>query len=284
MTASTNAIADRIEPIDIADMTAQEFERFANLARAESGVVLSTAKRQMVKSRLMRRLRACGVRSFSEYAEMLENGDKAEIQQFLNSITTHHTGFFREPHHFDTFEGALREWGQRNLQTAPIKIWSAAASSGQEPYSIGMSILKTAPEAKRQHYKVLATDIDTSVIANAAAGEYDAMDLERSARDEWRPHFHQVDGGRYRALPNLRALIAFKQLNLLHEWPMRGPFDAVFCRNVIIYFDNPTKAALLKRIRDVLKPGGLLFLGHSETLADREGLTPIGRTTFQKNA
>lgn len=263
-------------------MTPGEFQRFADIALAESGVVLNEAKRQMVRSRLMRRLRALGLASFKDYAVRLEAGDPAEMQQFLNVITTHHTGFFREPHHFDMLETQLRTWSGRNLDTEPVKIWSAACSSGQEPYSIAMSILRTQPDARRQRYKILATDIDTSVVAEAAAGVYDEADLTRSPRDAWTPYFDRRDGGGMQASARLRALIAFRQLNLLKPWPMGGPFDAIFCRNVIIYFDNPTKAALLRRMRDILKPDGLLFLGHSETLGDRDGLKPVGRTTFQR--
>lgn len=269
-------------PVESSEISPADFERLATLARAESGVVLSEAKRQMVKSRLMRRLRALSIPTFGEYATRLEAGDPAEMQQFLNSITTHHTGFFREPHHFETLEAGLTQWSKRNLANDPVKIWSSAASSGQEPYTIAMSVARANPDARREHYKILATDIDTSVIASAASGVYDAADLERSPRDFWRPFFHPIADAKMQADPKLKRLIAFRQLNLLHKWPIRGQFDAIFCRNVIIYFDNPTKAALLKRMQAVLKPGGLLFLGHSETLADREGLTPVGRTTFQK--
>lgn len=270
--------------IDAGEMTAADFARFAALAAEASGVVLTDAKRQMVRSRLMRRLRALGVPSFADYAARLEDGDAAELQNFLNAITTHHTGFFREPHHFDTLETAVKTWSSRNLDAEPIKIWSAACSSGQEPYSIGVTLLRAAPDARRQRFKVLATDIDTSVVAQAAAGRYRASDLQRAPRPGWTPYFEAVGDAELQASSRLKALIAFRRLNLLEDWPIRGQFDAIFCRNVIIYFDNETKAGLLRRLRAVLKPGGLLFLGHSETLADREGLESIGRTTFLKKA
>ena len=268
----------------LGDMTDRDLERFAKLAQSASGVILNAAKRQMVRSRLIRRLRALGLNSFSSYADLLERGDAAEEQEFLNSITTHHTGFYREPHHFETLESYLPKWSKRNLQQDPIKIWSAAASTGQEPYTIGMSLLRVDPQARRKTHKILGTDIDTAVLDYAAGGCYPAADLQRSAKDYWRQYFDAEGDAEFRVQQRLRSLISFNHLNLLKEWPISGTFDVVFCRNVIIYFDNPTKERLLARLRDVLRPGGLLFLGHSETLGARDGLKPIGRTTFLKDS
>lgn len=284
MASSLNPQRPEIQAIQTGEMTDRDLERFAKLAHASSGVVLNTAKRQMVRSRLIRRLRARGLDSFASYADLLERGDPAEEQEFLNSITTHHTGFYREPHHFETLETHLATWSKRNLQQDPIKIWSSAASTGQEPYTIGMSILRVDPAARRQTYKILGTDIDTAVIDYASNGRYPAADLERSTNDYWRPYFDAVGDAEFCVQQRLRSLISFNQLNLLKSWPITGTFDVVFCRNVIIYFDNPTKERLLARIREVLRPGGLLFLGHSETLGARDGLKPIGRTTFLKDS
>lgn len=283
---ASSAIPKRpeIQAIQTGDMTDRDLERFAKLAHTASGVVLNTAKRQMVRSRLIRRLRAHGLDSFSSYADLLESGDPAEEQEFLNSITTHHTGFYREPHHFETLETYLAKWSKRNLQQDPIKIWSSAASTGQEPYTIGMSVLRVDPGARRQTHKILGTDIDTAVIDYASNGRYPAADLERSANELWRPYFDAAGDDEFFVQQRLRSLISFNHLNLLKPWPITGTFDVVFCRNVIIYFDNPTKERLLARLRDVLRPGGLLFLGHSETLGARDGLKPIGRTTFLKDS
>lgn len=260
----------------------EDFVAIAAMVREASGIVLGQNKRDLVHGRLRRRLRALHLTSFSDYRAMLDGPDGAEERvRMINAITTNLTGFFREPHHFDAL-------GDRVLPALPrdqhrLRIWSAGCSSGEEPYSIAMTLHRAMPDLDAWDAKVLATDIDTDMIAHGAAGLYG---MERAAAipaELRRAHVRRVDASTVAMGDELKELIAFRPLNLLGPWPMRGPFDAIFCRNVVIYFDKPTQRVLFDRFAEMLKPGGILFVGHSESLYRvSERFTHLGRTIYRR--
>ncbi len=260
-----------------------EFERIRELVREHTGIALSDAKRQLVHGRLSRRLRALKLTSFTDYIALLENGDAGELEEFTNAVTTNLTSFFREPHHFDYL---AREMLPSVVATASrrLRIWCCAASTGEEPYSIAMVLREAHAQLRGWDVKVLATDLDSNVLGHAKWGVYtrdrfESMDGKRIAR-----FFEEVSGAdRLSAADELRDLITFKQLNLMNDWPMKGPFDAIFCRNVIIYFDKATQRQLFARMAELQRPGDYLFLGHSESMyrvSDRYEL--IGRTIYRR--
>jgi chemotaxis protein methyltransferase CheR len=262
------------------EYTEQDFRRVCGLIRARAGIALGAAKQDMVYSRLARRLRALGLRRFRDYLDVLEDDGSGEWETFTNALTTNLTSFFREPHHFTTLARHLRQGGRRR----PTAIWCCAASTGEEPYSIAI----TAAEAfasLQPPVRILATDIDTNVLDSARQGVYAGERLERMAREQVERYFQRGVGtraGYVRVRAELRDLVTFRALNLLDPaWPLRGPFDAIFCRNVMIYFDKDTQAQVLRRFAPLLAPEGLLFVGHSESLfhvADTYRL--LGQTVY----
>ncbi len=266
-----------------------EFERLRALVREHTGIALSDAKRQLVYGRLARRLRALKLETFGQYIELIERGEPGELEEFVNAVTTNLTSFFREPHHFEYMARdmipALLSRGDSSYR---LRIWCCAASTGEEPYSIAMMLREAQDRLAAWDVKMLATDLDSNVLATGAAGVYaderlKGMDPARVAR-----FFDKGTGahaGKFRVREELRNLITFKQLNLMNEWPVRGPFDAIFCRNVIIYFDKATQRTLFERMAALQRPGDLLFLGHSESLyrvSERYEL--IGRTIYRRLA
>jgi len=270
------------------ELTDAQFNRIRALVREHTGIALSDAKRQLVYGRLSRRLRALKLGSFREYIELLERGVANELEEFINAITTNLTSFFREPHHFEYLAtDLLPQIVARNTGMRRARIWCCAASTGEEPYSIGMVLREAAPLLHGFDIKVLATDLDSAVLATAANGIYNAERLTSVASTRASRFFRKGSGahaGQYRVQDELRNLITFKQLNLMHEWPVRGPFDAIFCRNVIIYFDKDTQRALFARMAALQRPGDILFLGHSESLyrvSDQYEL--VGRTVYRRN-
>lgn len=273
----------RRAPDDVAPtLTERQFARIAALARTEAGIALAPAKRAMVQSRLARHMRRAGFTRPDDYIAALEAGADAPARAaFVSMITTNVSSFFRERHHFDVLARSilppLLERG------APIRIWSAGCASGQEPYSIAMTILGLAPDARRRDIRILATDIDAAVLARAAAGTYRDPDLE-GLDDSLRARFFVPGGDSNRVSDEVRDLVAIRRLNLHDPWPMRRPFDAIFCRNVVIYFDADTQAALWPRFHDALVPGGHLFLGHSERVhpLDGSGLAAAGPTGYRR--
>jgi chemotaxis protein methyltransferase CheR len=268
--------------------TDDDFEALRRLVKEMTGINLAESKRELVYGRVSRRLRALGLPTFTAYREVLESGDGSELVAFCNALTTNLTAFFRESHHFDylrdvflTPRRAAARRGER------IRIWSSACSSGEEPYSIAMTIIETVPDWQSWDIKILATDLDSDLLARAQRGVYGAdrvkgMDPKRLSR-----FFTQARDGAeisYTVVPDLARLITFRQINLMHDLPMHGPLDAIFCRNVVIYFDKDTQRALFSRIAKVQQPGGLLFLGHSETLfkvSDEYAL--IGKTIYRRS-
>ena len=264
-----------------------EFERIRELVREHTGIALSAAKRQLVYGRLSRRLRALRLASFSEYISLLEGGEPAELEEFTNAVTTNLTSFFREPHHFEylaqeMLPGAL----ERNAGLRRLRIWCCAASTGEEPYSIAMVLREARDRLVGWDVKLLATDLDSNVLAQGKRGLYHRDRFAGMAPRRIARFFEEVQDGndiKFAASEELRSLITFKQLNLMHEWPMKGPFDAIFCRNVIIYFDKETQRQLFARMAALQRAGDFLFLCHSESLyrvSDRYEL--IGRTIYRR--
>jgi chemotaxis protein methyltransferase CheR len=270
-------------------LTDAQFHRIRALVREHTGISLSEAKRQLVYGRLVRRLRALKLQSFGEYLELLEEGVPSELEEFTNAITTNLTSFFREPHHFEYLASdVLPQIIARDSGIRRARIWCCAASTGEEPYSIAMVLREAQDMLAGFDIKLLATDLDSAVLATGAAGIYNAERFQSVSSARVSRFFTKGSGsvaGKFRAQDELRNLITFKQLNLMHEWPMRGPFDAIFCRNVIIYFDKETQRALFERMAALQRPGDILFLGHSESLyrvSDKYEL--VGRTIYRRNA
>jgi len=248
--------------------TRKDFNTLCAMVDQHTGIQLGEGKEDMLYGRLSRRIRKIGLSSFKAYIEYLEqdeNGD--EFGEFINSVTTNLTSFFRESHHFDYLKKTvLPELMQRNKTSRRIRIWSAGSSTGEEPYSIAMTVAETMPPG--WDVKILATDLDTDVLAHGERGVYDnsrVEGLDRAVVQRWFVK-NRNQPGKVHVKPELQELIYFRQLNLLQPWPMKGPLDIIFCRNVIIYFDMPTKQKLMNRYADILVPGGHLFLGHSEAM------------------
>ncbi len=260
----------------------RDFRRVCELIHQRAGIALAPAKRDMVYGRLSRRLRALGLRSFQEYLDRLEKDGGDEWQAFTNALTTNLTSFFREPHHFDK----LREELLQRTHRAPLQIWSCAASTGEEPYSLAI----TACEAfgtLTPPVRILATDVDTQVLSVGAQGVYSVERIANLDPALKRRYFQRGTGpneGKCRVVPALRQLIEFRQLNLLApRYDVGGPYDALFCRNVMIYFDKPTQRAILSRLVEHMGDDGLLYTGHSENyLHAADLIQPCGRTLYRR--
>jgi chemotaxis protein methyltransferase CheR len=267
-----------------------DFRSLSKLAYEETGIVLPESKRNLIYGRLSRRLRALGLTAFRDYRAFLGGaGGASEMQNFVNSISTNLTKFFRESHHFDHFRTAVvvPYANARGRSSRRLRIWSAGCSTGEEPYTIAVILQKEMTDIARHDVRVLATDIDTEVLGKAARGEYPATSVEDVPK-VYRGFFLPGPGSRGATIQMseaTRSLIAFRQLNLLEAWPFRGLFDAIFCRNVMIYFDGPTKTALVERFVKALIPGGWLYIGHSESLLGSQmGLKLMGRTIYRREA
>lgn len=260
----------------------------AKLVYEHAGIVIREHKEAMARGRLARRVKVLGLGSIAEYCSYLRTPAAAdEIPELINAVTTNHTAFFRERHHFDHLRKDVlpRLIQERAGRRGRIRIWSAACSSGEEPYSIAAISRDVIGSRSDLDFRILATDIDTDILDRAAAGQYPADQFDRLPAD-LRPLLRlegQSARGEARIAEDLKRLIAFKRLNLIERWPMKGPFDVIFCRNVFIYFDTPTKAAILDRYVALLQPGGFLYLGHSESLPQpHPQLRLIGRTIYER--
>jgi chemotaxis protein methyltransferase CheR len=263
------------------ELSHAELERVRKLIYKHAGISLSEGKREMVYSRLSRRLRERGLTSFSRYLDLLDDGDAAEWETFTNALTTNLTAFFRESHHFPI----LAEHVKARAARGRIGLWCSAASTGEEPYSIAMTVVE-AFGSFTPPVRIIATDVDTQVLAKADAGVYPLERLEKLPRQQLEHFFLKGKGARAgfaRVRPELRALITFRALNLLDRtWPLRGPLDAIFCRNVMIYFDKPTQRRILEKFAPLLDSGGLLFAGHSESFQHAADLfSPQGKTVYR---
>jgi chemotaxis protein methyltransferase CheR len=270
-------------------MTEGDFRKIAAMLHGDAGIALPESKVALVYSRLAKRLRALGLTSFKDYCALVAGEDGLdERQKMLAALTTNVTRFFREPHHFDHLrEQVLPALIERARGGGRVRLWSAACSTGQEPYSMALTVLHAAPDAGRLDIKVLATDIDPNVVAEGREGAYgeSAMagvpnDLRASAFDRLR----EGPAPLWRVKPEVRQLVAFRELNLIGDWPMKGQFDVLFCRNVVIYFEEDTQARLWSRFAPLLPVGGTLYIGHSERLqGPAAGLfSPNGITTYKR--
>jgi chemotaxis protein methyltransferase CheR len=265
-----------------APLEPRTFDALRGLLHARTGIFLAPHKLAMVQSRLNKRLRELGLASYGDYLARLEaDAGGNEWTCFVNTLTTNLTRFFREEHHFHR----LVEWLRRfPALPRPVRVWSAGCSTGEEPYSIAMVLRAAFPEAG---IRILASDLDSAVLAQAMAGVY-GLDRVDNLSPEWlRLAFLKGRGeqnGFVRIRPELGDLVTFRQLNLLQaQWPQPGSFEAVFCRNVMIYFNKSTQRELIERFHRTLVPGGLLMVGHSESLLDQAlGFEPLGQTVFRR--
>jgi chemotaxis protein methyltransferase CheR len=265
----------------------EDFLALRTLIKQVTGINLAESKQALVYGRISRRLRALGLRTFGEYRELLESDEHGELTEFCNAMTTNLTAFFRESHHFDYLrDQVLRPRAADGRASRRIRLWSAACSSGEEAYSLAMTVCESIPEFKRWDIKILATDIDSSVLQTARAGVYPAERVEKLGEKRLGQFFEKPDEaerGSYRVSPELASLITFKQLNLLHSLPMKGPLDAIFCRNVVIYFDRQTQRELFTRVSALQRANDVLFLGHSESLLKVcDDYKLVGRTIYRR--
>lgn len=259
--------------------TDQDFERIRKLLYGHAGISLSDAKRDLVYSRIARRLRENNLTTFSQYLTFLEKHD-VEWEKFINALTTNLTSFFREPHHFPIFAEHIKKVMHRR----PIQVWCSAASTGEEAYSMAMTMVDLF-NSYTPPVHILATDIDTNVLRTAQDGVYSAERVEKLPADTLKRFFLKGKDnheGMVRVRPELQNMITFRQLNLLDEkWPIRGPFEAIFCRNVMIYFDKSTQYKILQKFIPVMRRDALLFAGHSESFHHADTLFKIqGKTVY----
>lgn len=265
---------------------AEDFRRIAAMLHSDAGIYLPEAKSTLVYSRLVKRLRVLGMESFRDYCAFLEQGEGAdERQQMMAALTTNVTRFFREPHHFDylrtTVLPPLLDAAKRGGR---VRIWSAGCSKGHEPYSMAMTVLSLMPDAADRDIRILATDIDPNVVEEGRAGLYDRAALEGVPPTEFKRFLRpEGKGGNFSVSDDMRRLISFRELNLMAQWPMAGQFDVIFCRNVVIYFDEATQAKVWQRFSEKLMPGGTLCIGHSERLSGpaTDRFTNVGITIYR---
>ncbi len=267
------------------DFTDRDFTYIRKLVGESTGIVLADAKRQMVYSRLSRRVRALGLTDFQSYCQRLKDGDDSELVNFVNAVTTNLTSFFRELHHFEFLTNRVfPELLKKNADSRRIRIWSAGCSTGEEPYSLAMTIAEYFRKHRGWDIKVLATDLDSDVLDTAKNGVYKTERIENLDKKKLRDWFQKGnDGASVKVKDSLKEWISFRQLNLMNDWPFNGPFDVIFCRNVIIYFSKDTQKVLVNRYADMLADNSYLLLGHSESLfkvTDRFEL--LGNTIYQK--
>jgi chemotaxis protein methyltransferase CheR len=260
--------------------TAADFAEIKALLMADSGIHLQEAKATLVYSRLAKRLRVLQLTSFSEYRDLVRSdAGREERRAMLAALTTNVTRFFREPHHFDHLRLRLPDWLAAAKAGGGLRLWSAGCSSGQEPYSIALTLLSLAPQAAELDVRILATDIDPIMVRQAREGVYSEEAIEAIPPELRRNWLERHEGG-WRMGERVRQLITFNELNLMGQWPIKRRYQAVFCRNVAIYFDAPTQERLWGRFTETLTPDGRLYIGHSER-ADDARLTSDGLTIYR---
>ncbi|MEW6746031.1 MAG: protein-glutamate O-methyltransferase [Planctomycetota bacterium] len=257
--------------IDANDLTDEQLNRIVSLVKSSAGINLDQGKQALVRARLAKRLRELGMASYREYVEYLTRRDSVdEFTTLLDVLSTNVTSFFREPAHFELLrENVLPELTERaGAGSRRVRIWSAGCSTGEEPYSIAVVLREVLPDIDAWDAKILATDLSTRALERAKDGVFDAGRLEAvppAVRYRYFTRSGDREGG-WRVKECLRSLVHFARLNLMGRWPMRGPFDVIFCRNVMIYFDKPTQERLVQRFHGLLRPAGYFFIGHSESL------------------
>ncbi|MBW3097393.1 protein-glutamate O-methyltransferase [Pseudohoeflea coraliihabitans] len=267
-------------------LTRRDLSEIAALIHADAGIALNEGKASLVYSRLSKRLRRIGLTSFRDYCQFVgTNEGQAERREMLSSLTTNFTKFFRENHHFEYLERTvLPPLVARARAGGRVRIWSAGCSDGSEPYSIALTVLRAMPEAASADFKILATDIDPKILDKARAGVYETAALETVDPLTRKQLFRKVSDSAFGIDGKVKALITYRELNLMSQWPFRGPFDIIFCRNVVIYFDEPTQVRIWRRYADMLAPGGHLFIGHSERLwgEAKACFENVGITTYRR--
>ena len=264
-----------------------DFEHIRDIVGDRTGIVLSDHKIDMVYGRLSRRLRQLGIQKFNEYLSRLSN-DEQELVEFTNALTTNLTSFFREPHHFEYMKQTGLPTLLKNRPNKKLRIWSAGCSTGEEPYTIAMTVKEAMASYHNWDVKILATDLDSNVVNRAKAGVYTeekVNGVDSNRLKKWFRKGRDDHAGQMKVSKDLQEMITFKQLNLMHEWPMQGPFDIIFCRNVVIYFNKETQRELFDRYANYLADDGYLFVGHSESLAKVSNrFNLIGKTIYHKVA
>jgi chemotaxis protein methyltransferase CheR len=271
------------------EFTDADFNSLRRLVREIAGISLADCKRELVYSRLSRRLRHHGLSSFATYRELLASEDgRDELREFTNAVTTNLTAFFRERHHFEYLrESFLKPRAAANPASRRIRIWCAAVSTGEEAYSVAITVAEAIPDWQRWDIRVLATDLDTNVLRKAESGLYEFDRVRHLDRAMLERHFTREDGAGqrcFRVRPELARMVSFRQLNLTQPLPMKGPIDVIICRNVIIYFDKETQRELFRRMAPLQRPGDLLFLGHSEGLFKvSSAWSLIGKTVYRRS-
>jgi chemotaxis protein methyltransferase CheR len=280
------AFRPRSEPIVEGEylFTQRNYDQIADFLRETTGIALGDQKVALVYSRLTKRLRKLGIATFDEYCAMVESPEgAAERLEMMAALTTNVTRFFREPHHFEHFRSSVLPGLIRTARSGGrVRLWSAACSSGEEPYSLALTLLQDFPDAARHDVRILASDIDPNIVRRARAGVYSEEAISpvpASLRDRWMTRDQESGARSWAVNDEAKALIAFRELNLIGGWPMRGKFDVILCRNVVIYFEEATQATLWKRFGAILTPGGHLYVGHSERV-DVDGFESCGLTVY----
>jgi chemotaxis protein methyltransferase CheR len=268
-------------------LTRRDLGEIAAMIYSDAGIALNDSKASLVYSRLSKHIRNLGLSGFRAYCQLVSSPEgAAERREMLSHLTTNFTRFFRENHHFEHLrDEVLPGLVQRAKSGGRVRIWSAASSDGQEPYSIALTVFQAFPNVLDYDFKILATDIDPKILAIARQGAYDEQALESvspATRKQW---FKEVEiGGRrkYQVDERLKRLITYNELNLMAQWPFKGKFDVIFCRNVVIYFDEPTQMRIWTRFADLLPVGGHLYIGHSERVSgdSKNDFDNIGITTY----
>jgi chemotaxis protein methyltransferase CheR len=267
------------------EYTLDDFNFLRKLSNQHSGILVPDDKFDMFYSRLSKRVRIFGFNRFKQYCEYLHEHPDQEFTEFINAVTTNLTSFFRENHHFEfVAKTLLAELLKKNQGQKQIRVWSAGCSTGEEPYSLAITLIENLP--RDWDIKILATDLDTNVLSAAADGVY-PVDRVAAISEECLHRWFQKGSGaqahKVRVKPQLRDIVYFKQLNLMQDWPMKSHFDFIFCRNVLIYFDRITKERLANRYAGLLAEGGYLFIGHSESLHQLDApFSLIGNTIYKK--
>ena len=265
------------------NFTKKHYQYIQNIVTSSTGIMLPEQKEPMVYGRVARRLRKLGLQNFDEYISLLQKNVK-EVNALVDVITTNVTHFFREEHHFEFLANEVLPQLYAN-HTQRIRIWSAGCSTGQEPYSLAITLDENPPTYAPTDIKILATDLSTEVLETARAGVYPETAISKLTKERKLRYFqkNKKEPGVVQVHSKLKERITFNELNLMNSWPFKGPFQVIFCRNVIIYFSKDTQQQLFKRYADMLTPGGYLFLGHSEHIFGFEnGFQPVGKTIYQK--
>ncbi len=286
--AASDRARDNSAPGEEFSLHDREFNKIRAMIKELTGINMGDSKRQLVYRRVGSRLKATNISTFQGYLDYLKKGDPSELEEFANAVTTNLTSFFREGHHFDFLAKTVVPEIVTTIghSSKRLRIWSAGCSTGEEPYSIAITLKESLKNINHWDAKILGTDLDSEVLSTCKAGIYSQQRVEKIPKNQLRRWFRKsrAQGTELvKVSQELQDLITFKQLNLMHDWPMRGRFDLIFCRNVIIYFDRPTQRVLIDRYANILKDDGYLILGHSESLfnvSDRFSL--LGQTIYRK--